>query len=187
VWWMISGKPSKMSWNRKTNTCTRCGRPSRGHVGPQGARCSMLLEDVPSRTQRRPASLPDFENLSVHSGDGARFGGDDGARYGGGDGFGGGSEAVLRELSNQFGIMSMNMQRMQEDLSEVKAKTSGQMAGGDGLSGNRPCMTVADMHAASASKAAAEEFICQPSGAKITRSSLRVMVSSSTYLTSHLV
>jgi hypothetical protein len=103
--WMKLSKPSSMSSShkkggsssssRKVNTCTNCGRASRGHVGPQGSRCTMNV--TPSRKEHvKPL---DFDGESEHSGS---------------------DNAALLELSNQMGKMAISMEKLQTDVNLLK-------------------------------------------------------------------
>ena len=89
---MNSHKKKNPSSDRKMNVCTKCGRPSRGHVGPQGKNCGM------DATPTKPAKVeqPNFDEQSENSETGR--------------------DAVLLELSSQLGKLSIGMEKMQSDL-----------------------------------------------------------------------
>jgi hypothetical protein len=83
--------------NRRQSCCTKCGRPSRGHIGPQGTKCGMApMSPVLMRLLKM--AQPDFDNVSETSG----------------------KDAVLVELSNQMVKMSLSMQQLQSDVKVLK-------------------------------------------------------------------
>jgi hypothetical protein len=148
---MISGKPKNMSSNRKVNTCSRCGRPSRGHIGPQGPKCNMMLDNVEAARTPSKRAL-DFDRVSESSNSG--------------------NEAVLRELTNQLGQMSINMQHMQEEWKEMKNERRLDDREDSNPRGIKKAVMASDISTSKAS--AGDEFVCLPSGAKVTQKNLKL-------------
>ena len=141
-----------MPQGRKVNCCSTCGNPSRGHVGPQGKRCKNNKPGPASIIYKRPGTPGDGEvkveeqksrkELTVNTTD----------------------DNVLKELANQIGQLSLGMQHMQKDITDLKA-------------GNSPAMVAAparvDVRKFEDVPRAADTYECLSSGAKVPTKVLR--------------
>jgi hypothetical protein len=87
---------TKMSSKKCQNRCSTCGRLARGHVGPAGPKCNMVPRETDDNEDN--VSQPDFD--SVNS-----------AR-----------DTVLQELVSQMGQLTVHLQKVQDDIHDVKAR-----------------------------------------------------------------
>jgi hypothetical protein len=88
---MRSSKSRTMPSNHWQNNCTSCGRPARGHIGLQGRNCNMTDTPVVGQEKTEQAN---FDEVSYT---------------------GSKKDAVLIELTNQIGKLSLSIQQMQTD------------------------------------------------------------------------
>jgi hypothetical protein len=111
---------------RKQNSCSKCGRFTRGHVGPPGRNCGMdkapiATKPIVKKLEQPVKKLeqPDFDGQSASSSSGC--------------------DTVLLELSSQLGKLSLGMQKMQTDIAELKTvKAEGGVGANAGLAVKSP-------------------------------------------------
>ena len=140
---MHSSKKKSGGSNRRQNVCSKCQRPARGHVGPQGKYCGMMPETSP---EHEPSKLvqPNFDTVSQDSGRD--------------------KDAILMELTNQIGKMALSMQQVQQDVTTLKTANVQEPTR---LPVSRSQDTSAD------SKASGDTYECLASGAKVTTKVLK--------------
>jgi hypothetical protein len=154
---MFSGKKKS---SRKVNVCSTCGRNSRGHVGPQGQRCSM--DAISGQTPRSPRTphQPSFGE-DGHATPNMPATPD--------------TTVVLTEMANQIGLLSANMQHMQDGMDKLQSDMGDRAqasaaVGSTGSSSTKTEVKAADFLAAGKD---ADNFVCLPSGAKVSQKVLK--------------
>jgi hypothetical protein len=149
---MKSSKSRTMPANRKQNACTRCGRPSRGHIGPQGRGCNMIIESS-------EFPQPDFSSSvrePVHTT------------------WGSGRDPVLAELTNQMGLMSVHMQQMQQDMTAMKVNSEKAGVSAAAVSAGAGVASIVSLKSpVNSDESKGDNYECLSSGAKVTAKVLK--------------
>jgi hypothetical protein len=129
---------------RRQPLCSKCRRPCRGHVGPPGRNCSMPVDVLPQPDFSTPGHVEQkTDNVSKR-------------------------DTVLEELSNQVGIMSVNMQQMQKDMAAMNVnKDAGAISG----AGTPSIPVLKSPGYVEESKG--DSYECLSSGAKVTTKVLK--------------